>query len=771
MDERLAAAQAALTAGRGADAIAPLIALIEADPNQSTPIYRVLLTQLYLAGRLDEGATWGEASLKRYPRDVELLNLLGVIYRRLRRYPEALATLEQAAKLAPNNAAVQSNRGNVLLDLDQGARAEAVFAKLVRGDPRNAEYVRQLGRSLLKQGRRDAAISRFRQAVTLNKGLIDAWMDMIGLENDHQNTTAAEALLDKALVANPDNFRLLEARATVFRRAQQLRKAETYLTGLLARFPDAAWLHYQLGATIADYNRDQANVHLRRAVELDPSQLDYLMALIESLERTRSGDEGANIEEAYQLALRALAFKTTEPGHLKVLNEVLIRVCDFDGLQQLGDFKSLGRGWATTNRHTALLKQLAFVRGHEDRLELVEQHRIWGRLVEARVADIPIRRPPPRPSDGRIRLGLMSSDLRRHPVAYFALPLFDHVDRERFDVYCYSFYEGQEDPLQAHLAKQVTAFRWMPDTPTPTVAQAIADDQLDMLIELGGSTHMNKLDVMAFRPAPIQASWLGYPHSAGLSAIDYFVCDPYSKPTDPALLVEKPLVMPHSWLALGRGVFVDAHVMEEGLAEERNGFLTFGTANNPHKYNRQVLTAWARVLAAVPGSKFALVRPEGSSATFRRNILAEFAAHGIGEERIIFNTVRGLHMPFYNAMDISLDPFPLTGGTTTTESLWMGVPVVSMRGEAFFERLSYSILSNAGLGDLVGGDLDEYQAIAVKLAGDRDRRRELRAGMRERLKASPLGQTEAFARDFYEMIAQAVAAGPQQPLKGGNTRR
>ena len=771
MDERLAAAQAALNAGRGGEAIAPLIALIEADPNQSTPIYRALLVQLYLAGRLDEGAVWGEAGVKRYPRDVDMLNVLGVVYRRLHRYPEALTTLEQAAKLAPNNAAVQSNRGNVLLDLDQGARAEGVFAKLVRNDPRNAEFVRQLGRALVKQGRREAAVSRFRQAVALNKGLIDAWMDMIGLENEQQRTAEAEAVIDKALVANPDNFRLLEARATVLRRSQQLRKAEAYLTDLLPRFPDAAWLHYQLGATIADYDRDRANVHLRRAVELEPTQLDYLMALIESLERTRSGDEGGNIEEAYQLTLKALTFKTTSPGHLKVLNEVLIRVCDFDSLEQLGDFKSLGRGWATTNRHTALLKQLAFVRGHEDRLELVEQHRIWGRLVEAKVAEMPIRRPPPRPADGRIRLGIMSSDLRRHPVAYFALPLFDHVDRARFDVYCYSFYEGQEDPLQAHIAKQVTAFRRMPDTASQAVAQAIADDQLDMLIELGGSTHMNKLDVMAFKPAPIQASWLGYPHSAGLSTIDYFVCDPFSKPSDPALLVETPLVMPHTWLALGRAVFADGHVMTEGLAEERNGFITFGTANNPHKYSRQVLAAWAQVLAAVPGSKFALVRPEGSSPTFRNNILAEFAAHGIAAERIVFNTIRGQHMPFYNDIDISLDPFPLTGGTTTTESLWMGVPVVSLRGEAFFERLSYSILSNAGLGDLVGADLDEYQAIAVKLAGDRERRRELRAGMRERLRTCPLGQTEAFARDFYDMLAKAVAEGPLQPPKGGNTRR
>jgi predicted O-linked N-acetylglucosamine transferase (SPINDLY family) len=277
-----------------------------------------------------------------------------------------------------------------------------------------------------------------------------------------------------------------------------------------------------------------------------------------------------------------------------------------------------------------------------------------------------------------------------------------------------------------------------------------------MLIELGGSTHMNKLEVMAWRPAPVQASWLGYPHSAGLTSIDYFVCDPYSAPTRPELMIEKPLLMPHSWLALGR-VFAGTYALEDGLPEDRTGFVTFGTANNPHKYSPEVLAAWAQIVAATPGSRFAFIRPEGGTATFRRNTLAAFARHGVGEDRVIFHTVRGHHMPFYNQVDITLDPFPLTGGTTTTEALWMGVPVVSRVGEAFFERLSYSILSNIGLGDLCGRDLDEYSAIAHKLVADRERRRDLRATLRERMRQSPLGRSEEFARDFYDMAARVAA--------------
>jgi protein O-GlcNAc transferase len=757
MDERLAAAQAALNSGRGAEAIEPLIALIEADPNQSMPVYRALVVQLYHASRLDEGAAWGAVALQRYPRDVDLLNVVGVIYRRLFRYPDALKVLDQAAKLSPNNSAVASNRGNVLLDLGEGVRAEAVFAKLVRANPRNAEHVRQLGRALVKQDRLDAAMSRFRQAVALQKTLIEGWLDMIGLENDQHRIADAEAVIDKALAANPDHPRLLEARATVLRRSQQVRRAEAYLLELLPRFPDAAWLHFQLGSTISDYDRERGNIHLRRAVELDPDKLDYLMALIESLERTRTGDEGANIEEAYQLTLRALTFKTENPGHLKVLYEVLIRVCAFDDMPKLGDFKSLGRGWASTNRHTALLKQLAQVRTLDDRYELLEQHRIWARKTEAEAAKTPIRRPPARARDGKIRLGFMSSDLRVHPVGYFALPLFEHVDPARFDIYCYSFFQGDHaDRMQEYFASRSKAYRWETQITSRDAAQMIADDQLDILIELGGTTHMNRVDIMAFRPAPKQASWLGYPHSAGLSTIDYLVTDPYNTPPRRDLMVETPLMMPKSWIALGRMVFSDSHVIAPGLPEDRAGAITFGTANNPHKYNREMFEVWAQVLQATSGSRFMFLRPEGGTETFRRNVFAEFARHGVGPERILFTTVRGAHMPFYNDMDISLDTFPLTGGTTTTESLWMGVPVVSLIGEAFFERLSASILANSGLSDLATDDKAEFVRLAVNLAGDRARRLALREGLREQIKSGPLGQTEQFAADFYDLIARTV---------------
>lgn len=757
MTDRLVAAQTALNAGRRDDAIQHLIAAVREDPARAVQVYRVLAAQLFTAGRYAEGETFAAQGIARYPKDYELLNTRGVLLRKLRRQAEAVPVFEQAIRAAAKPVAAQQNLANVLLDLREWSRAEALLTKLVRQEPRNSEFQRQLGRSLLGQGRIEPALVRFRQAVSLKRDNIDAWIDQAGALNEEYRTAEAEEALDKALAANPGHARLLEAKAQVIRRSGDLRRAEAWLTSLLPANPDAAWLHYRLGALIADWDRPRANDLLEKAWRLDPAKLDYATALAESLERTRVGDEGANIERGYQLALSLLP-RRSEFGEAdnKIMNELLVRVCDFDAQELLGDFKTLGRSWAQTGRHAALFKQLSRVRDDADRLELVEQHRIWGRTVEATAARQPIKRPPPRPPGGKIRLGFMSSDLRQHPVGYFAMPLFDHIDPERFEVFVYSYYLGKEDAAQRHIASKVTAFRWWPNRGVADAAEQIAADQLDMLMELGGSTHMNKLEVMAYRPARLQASWLGYPHSAGLETIDYFVCDPYIAPEDPKLLIEKPLMLKNAWYPLSRSFFRDDPPADPTPPIARNGYVTFGTANQPHKCTRAVLRTWGRILAQLPESRFLFIRPEGSSPSFRENIRRVFAEEGVAGERIAFEPVRGAHLPHYNRIDVSLDPFPQTGGTTTCESMWMGAPCVTLVGPAPYERLSYSVLKNVGLDDLCAASLDEYVEIAVRLGSDPARIAELRAGMRDRMRNSPLGQEQAWATDFYAAVERAV---------------
>jgi len=760
MTDRLAAAQAALNAGRRDEAIQELIAAVTEQPVRPSQVYRVLVVQLYNAARHAEGEAFAVQGLKQYPRDVDLLNIRGVLLRKLRRQAEAVPVLEQAAKLSPKSVAVQQNLGNILLDLNAGARAEAVFSKLVRLEPRNAEYQRQLGRSLTKQGRIEPGLVRFRQATTLQRDNIDAWLDIAGTLGDEFRNAEAEEAIDKAIAANPGHQRLLEAKVLILRRAGDPARAEAFLTALLPANPTAGWLHHQLGVLHAERDRELSIRHLEKAVALDPEKLEYATALIEGYERNRKGDEGANIEKAYQLAKRLVARREEfNDAANKIVWETLGRVCDFDSQDLIGDFRSLGRGWAANNRHTALMKQMPKVRSDEDRLELIEQHRIWGRQVEESAARRPLKRDPKRASDGRIRLGFMSSDLRVHPVGYFALPLFEHIDPARFEVFVYSYYTGAEaDVAQKLITSKVSAYRWWPDLNVAEAAQRIADDQLDMLIELGGSTHMNKPEVMAYRPAPLQASWLGYPHSLGLEAIDYFVCDPFIAPPDPRMLVEKPLMLP-AWYPLSASSFREQPAAQVEAPAVRNGYVTFGTANQPYKYTRESIRAWAQIMNRCAGSHFLFIRPEGSGESFRTNLRKAFEAEGVSGDRIEFEAVRGAHLPHYNRIDISLDTFPQTGGTTTCESMWMGAACVSLRGHAPYERLSWSVLSHVGLEDLCADTVEGYVEAAVRLGNDTARIADLRATLRDRMRASPLGQSTAWAAGFYDAVEKAVRGG------------
>jgi predicted O-linked N-acetylglucosamine transferase (SPINDLY family) len=216
--------------------------------------------------------------------------------------------------------------------------------------------------------------------------------------------------------------------------------------------------------------------------------------------------------------------------------------------------------------------------------------------------------------------------------------------------------------------------------------------------------------------------------------------------------------MPACWICMSPAAFQPEPAVEPVTPAERTGRVTFGTANDPYKFNPRVLRTWAKAVAATPGSRFMIVRPEAGSPTFRRNLARLFAMEGVAEDRIEFRALRGAVRQAYADMDIALDTFPLTGGTTTCEALWMGVPTVTLVGEAVYERLSWSILANAGLTDLAARTVDDYVRIAVELAQNPARLTDFRGAIRERIRSRPLGQPARFAKDFYDLIVRTLAA-------------
>ncbi|SDH35064.1 tetratricopeptide repeat protein [Roseospirillum parvum] len=388
------------------------------------------------------------------------------------------------------------------------------------------------------------------------------------------------------------------------------------------------------------------------------------------------------------------------------------------------------------------------------------------RLHEAWAARHGLQDPPARPRpdpEGPLRLGLLSIDLGQHPVGFFMLGLVRALAAAPelgIEVHALSLRRAEdEDATSRRLAE---ACRWhrLDGLDDDALAGRIAGLGIDVLVDLAGHTAGNRLSLFARRPAPVQLSWAGYTGTTGLAAIDGLVCDRFHVPPgSEADHVERPLRLPHGYICYSPPE--DAPPVAP-LPLAGGAPPTFGCFNNPAKLNEVVYDLFAGALTRVPGSRLLMAFRGYEDATVRTRVFAAFGLRGIDATRLDLLGKRP-HAEFlaaYGRVDVALDTHPYSGGLTTLEALWMGVPVVTLPGPTFASRHSLSHLANAGLGHLAARDAEDFARIAADLVGDPAALAELRAGLRARLLASPLLDHKGFARDFASHLRAFIAALP-----------
>ncbi|MDD4888740.1 MAG: tetratricopeptide repeat protein [Phycisphaerae bacterium] len=356
-------------------------------------------------------------------------------------------------------------------------------------------------------------------------------------------------------------------------------------------------------------------------------------------------------------------------------------------------------------------------------------------------------RDPNRP----LRLGFVSADFARHPVGYLLIRTLENLDRVQCSVTCYST-RRTPDSMTARF--QATADVWRPvaDLSDDQLAEQIRADGIDILFDLGGHFAGNRLLTFARNPAPIQVTWAGYVGTTGLSAMDYLLADRWEVPPGAeADYCERVLRMPDGYVCFDPPT--EAPPIGPLPALE-NGRVTFGSFNNPAKVTPAVIATWSAILRRLPGARLLLKYRGLDNAAVSGRLRAVFAEQGIEPQRVEFAgwSEHAELLAAYNRVDLALDTFPYSGGLTTCEALWMGVPVVTYPGETFAGRHSLSHLSNVGLTETIARDLEEYVGMAVSLAGDLPRLAALRAGLRQRVAASPLCDGSRFARNLLELL-------------------
>jgi len=664
-------------------------------------------------GKLDEAAACYQRALQLKPDFAEHHNNLGNVFKDQGKLDEALACYQRALQLKPDYAPAHFNLGNVFGDRGKLDEAVACYQRALQLKPDYAEAHNNLGNARRDQGKLDEAVACYQRALQLKPDFAEAHNNVGNVFKDRGKLDEAVACYQCALQLKPDDATAHNNLGNARRDQGKLDEAVACYRRALQLKPDDALAHNSLGNVFKDLGKlDEAVAYCQRALQLQP---DYALA------HNNLGNvfkDRGKLDEAVACYQRALQLK---PDYAFAHSNFLVTI--------------QYRGGIT-------LSELAAAHAEYDRVHAAPL-RTAGPLHEN-------DRDPHR----RLRVGFVSPDFGRHPVGFFLIRVLENLDRIQCETVCYCDRMIKDD-LTPRFQAAAALWRDISGLTHQGLTEHILADRIDILFDLTGHTAHNRLLVFARKPAPIQITWIGYEGTTGLEAIDYILADSYTIPAGQEVWYrEQVLRMPDGYVCYDP----PSTAPETGpLPAAKNSYIRFGSFNNLAKLTPQVIEVWAQVLDRVPDSRLVLKYQGLGIESVRRRYRGLFTAFGVDPSRVELTppSAYAEYLAAYGEVDISLDPFPFGGGITTCDALWMGVPVITCPGETFASRHSLSHLASAGLTETIASTLDEYVELAVSLAGDLPRLAVLRAGLRQRMAASPLCDGERFAANLMHVVRDA----------------
>lgn len=657
--------------------------------------------ELHRAGRLDDASAIYQQLLTDNPDDADAAHLLGLVHYRNSDFDSAIRLIQGAVERDPDNPIYHANLGNVLKDAGRLTDAIAAYRRALELNPGDAAIHNNLGYVLQVSGIMDEGIGYYRKAISLRPDNHRA----------HYNLGNALFLTGKS-----------EDAIAAFREAVRLNP----------RFADV-WDH--LGTALQRLGRAaEAEACFRRRIEIDPDSADAYHTLALDLQQQ------GRIDEAFACYQRAIALW---PDYLPAVASALWlaqRMCD----------------WTTVAAYSeAVLRRAAEQPGAVSPFQLMSlpgaNRALLFAHARAQAATIAASEPMRHDIAGlgqpsRMRLGYLSSDFHGHPVAYLIAEIFELHDRDRFEVFLFSYGPDDGSAMRQRLEAGCDHFIDVSALSDDAAAQRIYDERIQILVDLKGYTSDDRPRIAARRPAPIQVNWLGFPGSMGADWIDYLIADPYVIPREhDADYAEEVVRLPHCYQPNDRkrpgGV---AGLSRNACGLPETGFV-FCCFNQSYKIEPSLFAIWMRLLRGVPDSVLWLLEENRWSPD---NLRKEAVRHGVSAERLVFAPVRPLaeHLARYALADLVVDTFPYTSHTTGSDALWAGCPVVTLMGETFASRVAASLLRNVGLEQLIARSVAEYEALVLALAHDRPRLEGLRRHLREHRDKLPLFDSPRFVR-------------------------
>ncbi len=739
---------------------------------------------------------------------VETLCVLGQAYQALKRDDDALACFAKAIELSATHALPHRCRGR--LHYERGrwqAAVDDLRTSLGHDSTQDAAYV-MLGRAYQNLGMAAEAEASYIAASHINSRSAEVYCAFGQLRRLQGRLSNARQALEHALLLQADYPEALNQLGLVHYLERNYQDAEFCFSRAAQLAPYEADTHNHLGMIAYTVGRRaDAHRHYNRALQLDPQQTDVMNNLATLC--VAEGNVAAAIE-LYQRVLQVrpqfpevlnnlglLLLQLNQPAAARhhLLQAVEQRPSYADPYTHLGCLeqadghlssaleyhrKAIELNPDFTDAHNnlgnlylaigdAAAARDCFRRVIELRPDQVATHSnyLFSHLYLPNVSleqlatlhhEFDTKHAAPlvglaRPFDLSrdpercLRVGFVSADLGRHPIGHLLTHMLAAVNREQFEVTLYS-QRFARDTITEQIVRQVAAYREIVGLDDNQLAEQIRADKIDILIDLSGHTAANRLLVFARRPAPVQATWMGYPATTGLKSIDYIIADRFLIPPEHDRWFSERVVR----LAEGNA----SHELPAGAPEVNDlpatepGRVTLASFNNPAKLNADVIRVWSQVLKRLPQARLRLKYLGLSDALSQQRIRDLFTSHDIDPTRIEFRDRSSLvdMLREYHEVDLALDPFPYTGGTSTILALQMGVPVITLPGETFASRQSLSVLSNLGVTETIARDVDDYVEIVARLAHDLPRLAELRRSLRGQYLKSCYGDAERFMQTF-----------------------
>jgi predicted O-linked N-acetylglucosamine transferase (SPINDLY family) len=662
---------------------------------------------------------------------------------------QAVAAYRRAAELVPTSAQVHFSLGLALQTTGDPADAIAAHRQALRLDPQFAAALSNLGAALLAVGQTDNAIEPLESAARIEPTVASHCINLGSALSRQRRFAEAEAVLRKAIELDPRSAQAsYNLGVALGGKGERSAAADAYrqATVLNPKFADA---HANLGAVLQEMgDAGGALDAFHAAIKADPA---CLAAYNNAGCAFRSM---GNLDDAETVLRQALSRGLVSSALYSNLGNVLKDAGLLDEAIECYR-KAIELNPDDTGAHGNLCYSLSFLA--TDGREILDECRRFNQRHALPVFhSLPLAERV-KPSDSRrLRIGYVSGDFRDHCQTLFTLPLLSHHDRGEFEIYCYSSVQRPDDYTRRlmPLADVWRDVRFLDDA---ALAQRIRDDQIEVLVDLGMHMGTGRPMVFGRSPALVQVAWLAYPGTTGIDAIQYRLTDWQLDPQgSDNQYSEHSIRLPHTFWCYDPL----ADVPINPLPALSIGTVTFGCLNNPCKLTDRTLSMWAAVLREVGASRLIVLAPPGR---FRQRLADRLAAQGIDLTRVTFHSYRARpeYLQTYHDIDIGLDTFPYNGHTTSLDSFWMGVPVVTRVGQTAVGRGGLSQLHNLGLPELAGDDDAQFVRIAVDLARDLPRLNQLRQSLRSRMERSPLMDAPTFARNIEAAYRWMGAQNPR----------